>query len=395
MDAAAMSLWGSQLSPYFLKIEALCRQSGRVVQRRPDGGSLFENLRLMRRLDQAKRQRSVRRWPAADPLDEYPLVPFLMTPDGAVHYDSSGIAGWLDETRTPGLPSLIPEDPALAFICALIDEALDEVGLYLVHHHRWVVSHSDNTAGARLTNEFGSLLLPPLRPLIARRFSARQIRRLPYLFSVAHEVARRFDDGRPQPPTRQGFPSTQARIECAWDELVDAAAHALERRAYLLGERFTLADAALYGQLNMNMSDPSSERRLRERAPGLRRWLQRIEDGGHAVSEGELSLHDGLKPLMAWVASCFIPLMRANADAYVRHRATGQTRWNEAAFNRGEALHEFEWRGAPARTVVKTFQVRVWRDLCAKAQALPSGALAGFPSGDELLDAFLGPLDHP
>lgn len=390
MDAAAMSLWGSQLSPYFLKIEALCRQSGRVVRRRPDGGGLLENLGLMRRLDQAKRRRSVLRWPAADPLDEYPLVPFLMTADGAVHYDSSGIAGWLDETRAPGLPALIPEDPALAFVCALIDEALDEVGLYLVHHHRWVVSHSDNTAGARLAQEFRSLLLSPLRPLIARRFAARQIRRLPYLFSVAHEAAQAIDDGRSPPPTRQGFPATHARIECAWDELVDAAAHALEGRAYLLGARFTLADAALYGQLNMNMSDPSSERRLRGRAPGLRAWLQRIEDGEHAVSEGALSLHDGLKPLMAWIGSCFIPLMRANSDAYARYRAAGQTRWNEAAFNRGEALYELEWRGAPARTVVKTFQVRVWRDLCAKAQSLPGGALADFPCGDELLDTFLG-----
>ncbi len=395
MDGAALTLWGSQLSPYFLKVEALCNQCGRVVQRRPDGGSFAENLSLMRRVDQAKRQGTVQRWPAADPLDEYPLVPFLLTVDGAVHYDSSGIAGWLDQTRAPGLPSLIPDDPSLAFVCALIDEALDEIGLYLVHHHRWVVSHADNTAGARLSHEFRSLVPSPLRPLMARRFSARQIRRLPYLFSVAPAIAVAPDDDRPAPPARAGFPATHERLERAWDELVDAAALALARRPYLLGGRFTLADAALYGQLCMNMSDPSSERRLHERAPQLRQWLQRIADGRRGTRHGPLSLHEDLRPLMNWISSCFIPLMRANADAYARYRQAGQARWNEAAFNRGEALFDLQWRGASARTVVKTFQVRVWRDLCAKARALPTGALAGHPYADELLDAFLGPFDHP
>ncbi len=395
MDAAVLTLWGSQLSPYFLKVEALCRSSGRAVQRRPDGGSLLENLRFMRRLDKARRTGTVRRWPAPDPLDEYPLVPYLLTADGEVHHDSSGIAGWLDETRASELPSLIPDDPALALVCALIDEALDEVGLYLVHHHRWVVSHADNTAGARLANEFRSLVPPLFRPLMARHFSARQIRRLPYLFSVAPADAEWPDDGRPPPPGRAGFTATHARLEAAWDELVDAAGHALRQRPYLLGERFTLADAALYGQLDMNMSDPSSERRLRERAPRLREWLRAIERGDHAGSQGPLSLHEDLQPLMAWIASCFIPLMRANAEAYSRRLSAGQRRWNEAAFNHGEALFDLQWRGAPARTVVKTFQVRVWRDLCAKAQALPKGALAAFAFVDELLEPFTDPLDHP
>lgn len=394
MTADRLILWGSQLSPYFLKIEALCRAAERPVQRRPDGGSALENLRLMLRLDRAQRARTVRRWPAADPLDEYPLVPYLMTADGEVHYDSSGIAGWLDAQRTADVPALIPEDPELAFACALIDEALDEAGLYLVHHHRWVVSHDDNDAGARLANEFRSVLPPPLRPLIARRFSERQIRRLPYLFSVAERETVR-SAGRSAPPARAGFPATHERIERAWDELVDAATQALRKQPYLLGERFTLADAALYGQLGMNLSDPASERRLRERSPQLREWLGRIERGEHAGSRGALRLHDDLQPLFAWIATCFVPLMQANAQAYRRQLADSRTRWNEPAFNRGEALYELQWRGAPARTVVKTFQYRVWRDLCAQARALPAGAFAAQPFIAALVPAVDDLLDHP
>lgn len=366
-------LWGSELSPYFLKIEALCRHAGLPTLRRPDGGSALDNLRLMLRLRMAQARRDVQRWPSPDPLDEYPLVPYLFTDDGMIHHDSSGIAGWLDHTR-PSQTPLIPRDPALAYVGRLIEEAIDEIGLYCVHHHRWVVSRSDNTAGVRLANEFRGLLLPPLRRTIARRFSRRQTRRLPYLFSVAPHDARWPDDGRPVPPTLTRFPATHARLEHAWDDLVDAATRALTTRPYLLGEQFTLADAALYGQLGMNLADPSSERRLRERSPRLRAWLGDIAAGRHVGSRGPLSLHDDLRPLLSWVETCFVPLMKANAAAYARCQAAGQTRWNEAAFDRGEALFDLDWRGAPARAVVKTFQLRVWRDLCEQASALSEEA---------------------
>lgn len=195
-------LWGSELSPFFLKIEALCRHAGLPTLRRPDGGSALDNLRLMSRLRMAQARRDVQRWPSPDPLDEYPLVPYLFTDDGKIHYDSSGIAGWLDHAR-PSQTPLIPRDPALAYVCRLIEEAIDD-----------------------------------------------------------------------------------------------------------------------------------------------------------------------LRPLLSWVETGFVPLMNANAAAYERCTYAGQARWNEAAFDRGEASFDLDWRGGPARTVVKTFQVRVWRDLCEQASAL-------------------------
>ncbi|NGY03817.1 glutathione S-transferase C-terminal domain-containing protein [Solimonas terrae] len=356
-------LWGSELSPYFLKTEALCRYAGLATVRRPDGGGTLENLRLLLRIKRAQAGHRVQRWPGPDVLDEYPLVPYLLTDDGAVHYDSSGIAGWLDEHRPAAAAALIPDDPELGHVCRLIDEAIDEIGLYCVHHHRWVVSRKDNNAGARLAHEFRSLIPAPLRPVYARHFAARQTRRLPYLFSVADGGLIWPDDGFLKPPARAGFPGTHERLEEAWDELVDAADFALRHRPYLLGERFTLADAALYGQLGMNTSDPSSEWRIRLRAPRLRAWLDDIAAGRHVGSSGPLSCSDHLGPLLAWVQSCFVPLMEANAAAHQRWRQRNQLDWNEKAFERGEALFDLQWRGAPARTVVKRFQVRVWRDL--------------------------------
>lgn len=359
-------LWGSELSPFFLKLEALCRHAGLPTERRPDGGTALENLRLMTRLRLAQARRRVKRWPSAQPDDEYPLVPYLFTADGDIHYDSSGIAGWLDAHPPSAAEPLIPHEPLLAFVCKLIEEALDEVGLYLVHHHRWVVSRGENDAGQRLAQEFRSLVPGFAQPLVAESFSRRQTRRLPYLFSVAPDN-KRWSPGRwPDPPARAGFPATHRRLEQSWDELVDAAERLLSQQPYLLGERFTLADAALYGQLGMNLSDPSSEQRLRERAPRLRAWLGAIAAGRHVGSRGELRLHPDLAPLLAWVQRDFIPLMRANAAAATSSHGPR----NEAAFNRGRDLFEFEWRGAPARTVVKRFQLRPWSELCAQARAL-------------------------
>lgn len=369
-------LWGSELSPFFLKVEALCQHAGLPTERRPDGGTALENLKLMTRLRLAQARRRVRRWPSAQPDDEYPLVPYLFTADGDIHYDSSGIAGWLDAHPPADAEPLVPTEPLLAFVCKLIEEALDEVGLYLVHHHRWVVSRGDNDAGERLAREFRSLLPGFAQPLVAEGFSRRQTRRLPYLLSVAPDN-KRWSPGRwPDPPTRAGFSATHRRLEQSWDELVDAAERLLSQQPYLLGERLTLADAALYGQLGMNLSDPSSEQRLRERAPRLRGWLGAIAAGRHVGSRGELRLHPELAPLLAWVQRDFIPLMRANAAA---SSAPSHGPRNEAAFNRGRDLFEFEWRGAPARTVVKRFQLRTWRELCAQARALSAQELAALP----------------
>jgi len=51
-------------------------------------------------------------------------------------------------------------------------------------------------------------------------------------------------------------------------------------------------------------------------------------------------------------------------------REHGQTLFNEAAFDRGEALYDGSLLGMPYRAVVKTFQVAVWRELCADWRSL-------------------------
>lgn len=363
-------IWGSELSPYALKLALCCRHARLPYRFLPTQGSWAENMRIAWRLDRLKRGQLPLTWPQRTVDDEYPLVPFLFGPEGENLYDSSAIAEWLDR-QLPAAQKLIPDEPLAAFIARLIDDYADEFLLYVVHHQRWVVSASDNDAGPRLAQEFRSLI-GPLRPLMAWHFSARQTRRLPYLFSVA-SVGVHIDGlpSRRQPPARSGFAPTHALLEAAHARLVDVLETLLATRPYVLGDRFTLADAALYGQLGMNLSDPSTAQSLKARCPQLYQWLHALHGGTPpAVGDGALRIDKALMPLLAEIARIHLPLMQQNAAAHARLKQQGQRCFNERAFNAGEALYDGTLDGRPFRSVVKSFQSRSWRDCCGRWQSL-------------------------
>ena len=81
-------------------------------------------------------------------------------------------------------------------------------------------------------------------------------------------------------------------------------------------------------------------------------------------------LNPCLRPLLEIIAETFMPLMRQNTAAWRAAKNRGQTTFNEAAFDRGEALYEGTLMGYPFRSVAKSFQVPVWRDLCQAWEAL-------------------------
>lgn len=357
------AIWGSELSPFTLKLRALCDAAGTPCRLLPEEGGRLENYRAMARIARAKRRRTAVRYPSLSALDEYPLVPFLL-PGWGVYYDSSALARWLDDRQPASTGPLIPTDPALAFAAQLIDEAFDEFGLYVVHHARWVVSATTNDAGARLAREFARVLPPGTGSRFARRFSARQVRRLPYLFSVAPgDFA---IDGLPTervPAAPPGFPPTHRMLAHAWEAYLDGVDTVLREQPFLLGDRFTLADASVYGQLGMNLKDPSAAAIMQQRTPATYRWLCAIRDGQHVGHGGALVLSTRLRGLLDVISRTFVPLMVQNEAAYDAARAAGETLFNEAAFDRGRAIYQGMLLGRPFRAVVKTFQVRVWREL--------------------------------
>ena len=327
---------------------------------------------MILRLEVAKRRGTIQRFPAMSAeFDEYPAVPFYTDNGKNFYYDSSSMAHHLDQDPGRQASPLIPQDPRLAFICQLIDEAFDEFGLYMVHHMRWVGSAHTTPMGQMTAREFRRLLPPGVEPLLARRLYRRQVSRCPYLFSVAPQG---YDAGVARdrtPPSRPGFPPTHALLDEAWRRYLAAMEHLLANQPYLLGGRFTLADASVYGQLGMNLVDPQAIAQLELLAPNTFRWLCAIRDGRQGEQgRADLGLTSSLKPLLGIITSTFVALMRQNEKAYEHAVADGETVFNEAAFDRHRALYDGHLLGHPFRAVAKTFQVRVWRELKESWQAL-------------------------
>jgi len=365
-----LTFWGLVASPFQLKMQALADAAGLRWQRWPEQAGTLQAVATYRRLAKARRQKAVERFPQRIPgLDEYPAVPYYSFDARQFYYDSTGLALHLD-TLQIALEPLVPLDAPLRFICRLIDEAFDEFGLYMAHHNRWVTSAATNTMGELSVQELRKLVPPLLRGRSARKLAERQVRRCPYLFSVAPVG---YDNGMRaslRPPSRAGFPATHELLDTAWRFYLAAMETALSRRPFLLGDRFTLADASAYGQLAMNLVDGRAAELLEELAPVTHHWLRMIGDGAHRDSTGELGLVDELRPLLDCIADTFIPLMRDNEAAYREATERGQRRFNEAAFDRGEALYDGTLLGRPYRAVVKTFQVAVWRALCAQWRSM-------------------------
>jgi glutathione S-transferase len=383
--------WGVEASPFLLKLEAMLRFHERPFRRLPAEGGWLENLRTLRRIERAKRDRRVSKYPRMDSeLDEYPSVPFLSEDGEHFLYDSSALGQWLDAQPGSTKSPLFPKDAPLRFVAQLIDEAFDEVGLYMVHHMRWVGSARDTTMGERTAAEM-SRVVTPLFALLVRRFlPRRQVRRCPYLFSVAPPGYLENVEPARIPPSRSGFPATHALLHESWCAYLAAMESLLETQSFILGDRFSIADASAYGQLSMNLIDPSANQELRTRAPRTHRWLTDIREGTHVGGEGRLYLADAARPLLAIIMSTFAPLMVQNEAAFRLATEAGETVFNETAFDQGRALFEGELLGHPFRSVVKTFQVRVWKDLRESWSRLPQAdrtGLAGWLPGHACFDS--------
>jgi hypothetical protein len=371
MTNPRLILWASELSPFALKLRALLDVSGLQYRCLPTDGTALENLQFSARLEWAKRCHSVIRYGGLQPLDEFPR--------------------WLDDTVAKAA-RLCPKDGIGEFLVRLIEEAFDEFVLYLVHHRRWSESARTNKAAERLIEECRSVIPVALSSFAVRFFVTRQVRRMPYLFSVGpwNGDATSLPAWR-VPPGRADFPNTHNLLDSCWESLVDILDAIFDAQPFLFGNRFTLADAAVYGQISMNLTDASTEQTLAHRTPALHLWLCAIRDGEFETDDTAELDPSRLGPLLAFIAITFVPLMQQNAAAHRHYVAKGETKFNEPAFNAGRALYSGELMGQSFRSVVKSFQVRTWNELIELWSRLPANeraeVLALAPTIDGLSEA--------
>jgi glutathione S-transferase len=250
------------------------------------------------------------------------LIPLVLFPDGEAMQDSTPIIERLEEEHPE--PSIHPENPALRFLSALLEEYGDEWCNKLMFQYRWGPKEDARSAAKRISDLMlrGSVLRP-LQPLLVPLMIRRMVPRM--AFAGANET-------------------NAPHLQQSWFRTVEWLDGHLADRAYLFGGRPAFADFGIWGNLNQAYSDPTCGRHIRETAPALERWILRMDDPG---AEGAFEELDTLLPTLG-------PLL----EEQVAGRFLPWSVANEKALEAGEDQTRLVFDGQPYEQ--KTFKYHAW-----------------------------------
>jgi glutathione S-transferase len=268
---APFRLYGAELSPYSVKVRSYLRFKGLA----------FEWL-----------ERSAARQEEFNRYAKLPLAPLLVDANDTALQDSTPMIEAL-EAEFPE-PSIIPDDPALAFLSALIEDYADEWLNKAMFHYRWTYPADQDSAAKRLVEMLFAGADAPAG--VQETVKARMIGRLHHVGSSAE---------------------TAPAIEGSFNTLLRLLEGLLKRRAYLFGARPCLADFGLAGQLAQLLSDPTPGALIKAQAPNVVLWVDRMEN---PEREGDFASLDSLREelsdlLREEVAGAYLAWMSANARA--------------------------------------------------------------------------------
>jgi glutathione S-transferase len=232
-----------------------------------------------------------------------PVIPVLRFPDGRHANDSTPLIHELERLH-PGARSIVPVDPAHAFLASLLEDMADEWGTKAMFLYRWLRERdqercSEWLAFDRLAGHGRDAILGH-----ASRFRDRQVGRMALVGC-----------------TQANAPLVEASADRVMALL---EAHVTERH-FLFGTRPSLADFGWMGQLSQLANDPTPADRMRERFPFLFRWLMHLDDASGIDGDWDdpaAPLAPALRGLLAVAAEVYFPFLEANAAAATEGRET-------------------------------------------------------------------------
>jgi glutathione S-transferase len=279
----AYRMWEDRTSPYSAKMRAFLRYK-RIPYRRMRTSALDY-------------QREI---PA---LVGFPIIPVILCPDDTVLQDSTPMTRWL-EARHPE-PATLPPSPRLRALHDLLEDFADEYVIRLSMHWRWGTATSRDV------------------------FSRRIGRYFTYGTPLPREVVTQFVLDR-----QTGFdaylglhPELRDDLDRQTEELLHLLDAHLADVGYLLGDRPSVADLALYGQLWAHgFRDPVATRTFEEHGPRVCDWLEEIEElgdvqggVGRTVFGGWIDDRGDLPPtltaILRFAADTWLPWGRGSARA--------------------------------------------------------------------------------
>lgn len=237
------------------------------------------------------------------PRPRVTLLPQLVTRDAQgqleTSVDSTPLIRTL-EVRWPGRRPVVPPDPALAFLDALIEDYADEWLTKAMFHYRWAFAPDIAKATAILPRWAGARQPEDRLEAAARTFAARQIGRLAVVGSS---------------------PETAPILEASYLRLLAILECHLRSHRFLLGDRPGSGDFGLYGQLTqLALFDPTPAALALEHAPRVVAWTDWLDDlSGLEPSEAGWLARDALPEstlaLFSEIGRTYAPFLLANAAA--------------------------------------------------------------------------------
>lgn len=236
------------------------------------------------------------------PKPKVRLIPifYFKDNDGSLvaEVDSTPIIRRLEE-EYPGR-SIIPEEPAIAFINSLLEDYGDEWLTKAMFHYRWYYDDDIEMAGSILPHYANVSQPDELMAKMKQVFSERQISRLYVVGS---------ND------------TTAPVIEESYVRFMAALNEHLKSMPFLMGQRPGSADFAWFGQLTqLTQFDPTPSKIAAKQFPRVHAWVSKMEDqcGLEPTDDGFVTADDfpaTLKSILEEVGRTYVPVMLANAAA--------------------------------------------------------------------------------
>jgi glutathione S-transferase len=266
-------IFGSEMSPYSVKVRSYFRYKGIAhewVVRGPASQAEY-----------AKHAK-------------LPLIPLVVTPEDKGLQDSTPILEAIEEQFPQ--PSIHPGDPVAAFVSALLEEWGDEWGNKWMFHLRWARPADQDSAAERIARDMTGGASGDALAKATAAVKGRMVDRVWFVGSNAETA----------PQIERSYLDTLALLE----------AH-LSSHAYLFGARPAFGDFGVWGQLYECFTDPTPGAWMRERAPHVVKYVERMLDPKkHGSFEPWAALAPTLEPLLSQqVGALFLPWSDANARA--------------------------------------------------------------------------------
>ena len=232
------------------------------------------------------------------------IVPVMLSPQDEVLQDSTPIIEWLEQ-RFPE-KRVTPEDARLAFLMWLLEEFADEYMPRIHMHTRWGNEQNQRAVSHRIGRDLAYAIPDASVSDLADFMLSRQAGFNKHL-GLTDRVRENMD-------------------QQVLDLLSILDEHFLHYQ-FLLGDKPSMADFALYGSLKVHLySDPNSKETMEVHGPRTCNWIETITELGDTrgcvgqTTFGDwINLNAGvpesLHKLLSFTAKTYIPFAQACAQA--------------------------------------------------------------------------------